>query len=112
MNNELTNTAADIAAQVTEGKLELVEVKGVGMKGKLITGGIALGAVAGAGVGGWFLGRRHERKTFEERLEAIEEYLAGAKEYECDDDIDDEDLLIDDLDDESDEAEPKTEGKK
>lgn len=115
MNNELTNVAtgaaADIAAQVAENNFELVEMSGT--KGKVITGAIAAAAVAGAGVGGWFLGRRHERKKFEERLEAIEEYLAGAKEYECDDDIDDEDLLIDDLDgEESDEAEPKTEGKK
>lgn len=105
--NEITNVAtgaaADIAAQVAEGSVELVPTSGT--KGKVITGAIAATAVAGAGIGGWFLGRRHERKKFEDRLTAIEEYLAGAGEYEEEDDEDTE---------ESDDAkeEPKAEGKK
>ena len=106
MANELTNVtanaAADIAAQVANGDLELVQTSGI--KGKVITGAIAATAVAGAGVGGWFLGRRHERKKFEDRLTAIEEYLAGSDDFEEEDDEDEE----------SDDAkeEPKAEGKK
>lgn len=89
--NELTNTtnvAADLAAQVANGNLELVAESGV--KGKVITGAIAATAVAGAGVGGWFLGRRHERKKFEDRIAAIEEYLSGADDFEEEDNEEEE----------------------
>ena len=90
--NELTNTtnvAADLAAQVANGNLEITEVS-VGVKGKIITGALAATAVAGAGVGGWFLGRRHERKKFEDRIAAIEEYLSGADDFEEEDDEEEE----------------------
>ena len=89
--NELTNTtnvAADLAAQVASGNLEITEVSG-GVKGKIITGAVATGLVAGAGVGGWFLGRRHERKL-EDRIAAIEEYLSGADDFEEEDDEEEE----------------------
>lgn len=63
--DNLTNTVAEeLVEQLKDGTAELVEVKN-GTKGKLITGGIALGATAGAGILGWFLGRRHERKKWE-----------------------------------------------
>jgi hypothetical protein len=66
--NEITNVsntvAEELVDQLKDGTAELVEVKS-GTKGKLITGGIALGATAGAGILGWFLGRRHERKKWE-----------------------------------------------
>lgn len=85
--NEITNVsntvAEELVEQLKDGTAELVEVKS-GTKGKLITGGIALGATAGAGILGWFLGRRHERKKWE-----------SFDEDEDDEDFDD----IDDIDD-------------
>lgn len=103
LTNVTANAAADIAAQVANGDVELVPTSG-NVKGKIITGAVATGLVAGAGIGGWFLGRRHEKKKFEDRIAAIEEYLAGSDDFEEEDDEDEE----------SDDAkeEPKAEGKK
>ena len=64
LTNVSNTVAEELVDQLKDGTAELVEVKS-GTKGKLITGGIALGATAGAGILGWFLGRRHERKKWE-----------------------------------------------
>ena len=86
--NEITNltteTAADLAAQLADGTAEVIEVKGTGVKGKLITGGIALGAVAGSGILGFLLGKRHEKKKWESYEEEDDEEF---------DDFDDEDFI-------------------
>lgn len=109
--NEITNVAtgaaADIAAQVAEGSVELVPTSGT--KGKVITGAIAATAVAGAGIGGWFLGRRHERKKFEDRIADIEEYLAGGDDFEEEDDEETEEESEESVETEK---KPKAEGKK
>lgn len=86
MTNVTNEVAADLAAQLADGTAEVVEVKG-NLTGKLVTGGIALGATAGAGILGWFLGRRHERKKWEtfddEDLDNYDEY----EEFEDEEDF-------------------------
>lgn len=65
MNNDLTNVTEELVEQLKDGTAEVVEVKGGSLKSKLITGGIALGATAGAGILGFVLGAKHERKKWE-----------------------------------------------
>lgn len=87
--NEITNIdTQEIMKAVESGDAVL---KTSSNKGKIITGGIAVGLTAGAGLGGFFLGKHVERKKFEERLDRLEEAMYGDEYYEEDEDESDED---------------------
>lgn len=87
--NEITNIdTQEIMKAVESGDAVL---KTSSNKGKIITGGIAVGLTAGAGLGGFFLGKHVERKKFEERLERLEEAMYGDEYYEEDEEESDED---------------------
>lgn len=81
MTNVTTNVAEELVEQIKDGTAEIVEVKGGSLKSKLITGGIALGATAGAGILGFVLGAKHERKKWED-FEDEDEDLDEYDEYE------------------------------
>ena len=86
MNENIDMTA--LAAQVAEGTAEIVEAKpvkkGLSTGNKLADAGILTGIVAATGVGAFFLGKRHERKKWQN---------FDADEYEEFDDFDDIDSL-------------------
>ena len=87
--NEITNIdTQEIMKAVESGDAVL---KTSSNKGKIITGGIAVGLTAGAGLGGFFLGKHVERKKFEERLDRLEEAMYGDEYYEEDEEESDED---------------------
>ena len=87
--NDMTNIdVTELATQVAEGT---AVIKTASNKGKFITGGIAVGLTAGAGLGGFLLGKKVERNKFEDRIAALEEAMYGDEYFEEDDDESDED---------------------
>lgn len=88
MENAVVNTQ-EVLEAVQAGEATLVKTSN---KGKIITGGIAVGLTAGAGLGGFFLGKHVERKKFEDRLTALENAFYGDEYYEEEEESDEDDF--------------------
>ena len=87
---ENTVNTQEVLAAVEAGEATLVKTSN---KGKIITGGVAVGLTAGAGLGGFLLGKHVERKKFEDRLTALENAFYGDEYFEEEEESDEDDEI-------------------